>query len=415
MQSTLRSRGGPAPGPGGLATGVLPYVLLCALMLAGSRLPASAQSGGGTGSVTSAEIERRRQDLERNREEIATGRQRAEDLKGQERNAVDEVDRLDRQTSTIQRYLTRLQQQETALTSRLDQLAVEIETRQADLDASRLRLSRRIRQMYKRGQPQLLEVVFAAESLPDLLRRIDLMARLAHEEKRLMADIHQASTRLVAAQQEVEQSRLEVQLIRREKDAERGSLLGLRSARQTQLRRIETERLAAEAAVGRLVQAQQELERLIQTLEDQLRADGEFVPVSGPFANTTGRLPWPVRGQVVGTFGKHYDSRQQTTIFNKGIDIRAPAGAPIRAVAAARVVFRDWMKGYGHCIILNHGGGYFTFYGHADEILTQVGATVASGEVIARVGDTGSLKGVMLHFELLKGTQALDPQRWLVR
>jgi septal ring factor EnvC (AmiA/AmiB activator) len=101
--------------------------------------------------------------------------------------------------------------------------------------------------------------------------------------------------------------------------------------------------------------------------------------------------------------------------YNNGIDIRAPKGAPIRSVATGRVELVDWIVGYGNCIIINHGGGYYTLYAHADNIFVALSQNVAGGEVIAEVGDSGSLNGYECHFEIRKSKQALNPSEWLAR
>lgn len=229
-----------------------------------------------------------------------------------------------------------------------------------------------------------------------------------------MADIEQARTELLGARRELEQSRLEVQLVRREKAAERGGLVALRAERRGHLERIRSQRQAREAAVTELAEAEKQLEKLIGRLEAEVRAGGEFVPLSGPFAGAAGKLPWPVRGPIITPFGPRRGPQGTVTRCN-GVEIKAAPGTPVRAVADGRVVFRDWLTGYGNSIILNHGSGYYTFYAHASEVLARVGQTVASGDIIARVGDTSSLAGPALHFEVRKGAQALDPAGWLSR
>jgi len=121
-----------------------------------------------------------------------------------------------------------------------------------------------------------------------------------------------------------------------------------------------------------------------------------------------------VRGNVVGRFGPETHPKWGTTTMNNGIDIEAPMGAAVRAVARGRVEYTsDDYAGYGEIVILNHGDGYYTLYAHLSDILVAQGAAVESGQTIGRVGDTGSLKGTVLHFEVRKGGNALDPQQWL--
>ena len=101
-----------------------------------------------------------------------------------------------------------------------------------------------------------------------------------------------------------------------------------------------------------------------------------------------------------------------TKTFNSGVDITAKFGTPIAAVAKGRVEYVNWLEGYGKCAIINHGGGFYTLYANASEILVSVGKDVAAGETIGRVGDTGSTMGTALHFEIRKGREALSPLEW---
>ena len=121
-----------------------------------------------------------------------------------------------------------------------------------------------------------------------------------------------------------------------------------------------------------------------------------------------------MRGELVGHFGIETHPRFGTQIHNDGLDIAAAIGTPVRAVAKGRVDFaNDDYEGMGGMIVLNHGDGYYTLYGHLNDVLVHNGQEVLPGAVIGRVGDAGSLKGPILHFEVRKGSAALNPESWL--
>ncbi|MGD8394223.1 MAG: peptidoglycan DD-metalloendopeptidase family protein, partial [Candidatus Eiseniibacteriota bacterium] len=363
---------------------------------------------------TADEIRSRTEELERIRQELEAARREARDLGGRESAVVAELGSIDKQATVLERFLRTLEAQEQALARRLTELALEINALQADLDASRDRLGARVREMYKRGRPNLLEVAFASASLPDLFRQVDMMMRLADEEKRLMGEIAASREELVAARQEVERRRLDVQQVRTEKDAERRRLGALERERRDHLERIRTERRARESAVAELAAAETELTEVIRRLEERRRAAGAFIPVRGPFADNRGLLPWPVRGKLKGVPGVTRPDKRPLFTRNNGIDIGAAAGTPFRVVADGRVILKDWLNGYGYSVIVDHGDGYYTFYAHAASIQVEMGQTLRSGDVIGTVGQTGSLKGTMLHFEIRQGAEAVDPRSWLV-
>lgn len=384
-------------------------LLLLVLLFTGAApaAPAAADPAG--------EIDRRRDELRDLKLEIERERAAAEKLKGREKKVLAEVEAADRELAATQRYLRKLAEQERALTARLAQLGLEIEVREGDLGTARGRLARRVRAMYKTGDPTLLEILFSSASLPDLAGRVRFLMLLADEDRRLMGTIAGARQALVADRGEAERSHAEVLDIQGEKLREEKRLRELRRQREGQIGTLRKQRQTHEAAAQELKDAEQKLTAIIKRLESQRKTEPEFVPPTGPFAQLRGRLPWPSRGQLIGRFGLHTHPTFGTATQNNGIDIGVAAGGPVRAVASGKVDYRDWLAGYGDCVILNHGAGYYTLYAHLSEVLVAVGQEVAAGALIAETGDTGSLKGPMLHFEVRQGSKAMDPLGWLAR
>jgi septal ring factor EnvC (AmiA/AmiB activator) len=120
-----------------------------------------------------------------------------------------------------------------------------------------------------------------------------------------------------------------------------------------------------------------------------------------------------VDASVVQRFGREVDAEFHTQVFHKGIDFGATLGEPVRAVAAGTVRFAGWFRGYGRMVILDHGDRFYTVSGHLDALRVATGNSVAAGEPIGTVGDTGSLSGARLYFEIREGSEAVDPLAWL--
>jgi murein hydrolase activator len=125
-----------------------------------------------------------------------------------------------------------------------------------------------------------------------------------------------------------------------------------------------------------------------------------------------GRLDWPVRGEVSAPFGKFKHPEFAAEIIRNGIDIDAPMGEEIKSVEKGRIVYADRFSGYGRMVIVDHGERYFTIYGHLSEIFRKNGDEIKKGEVIGRVGDSGTLAGSKLYFEMRKDGRSLDPVPW---
>lgn len=163
-------------------------------------------------------------------------------------------------------------------------------------------------------------------------------------------------------------------------------------------------------------------ERAASEAEAQSRKLAEFIaalpPRGGPapfkgFAALRGRLPHPADGPVRGGFGRVVDPRFQTVTVQKGVEIGARAGDPVRAVAPGRVAHAGWFKGYGNLVIVDHGDGYHTLVAHLGTMTAAGGEEVAAGAPLGTVGDTGSLKGAYLHFEIREKGRPVDPVAWL--
>jgi murein hydrolase activator len=132
------------------------------------------------------------------------------------------------------------------------------------------------------------------------------------------------------------------------------------------------------------------------------------------FRALKGKLPAPVRGLIEVGFGKVINPKFNTVTVQKGLDLRAPLGTDVVAVAAGTVVFSGWLKGYGNVLIVDHGDEYHTVYTHLANSVVELGQAVAASQRIGQVGDTGSLKGPFLYFEVRRKGVAVDPQLWLV-
>jgi murein hydrolase activator len=377
------------------------------------KKPAEKPAPEPTTPATPEEIDARRQELEALKRDLERERAQAEALRGQERKALSEAESAGEKLSVTRRYLKKLAEQESAIHRRLGQLELDISARESELNQVRARLGHRLREIYKTGNPGMVEVVFSSASLPDLIDRVRVMTVLADEETRLMQKIDKTRSDLHADRGEATRRFNEVQQVEREKQKEELRISGVKQEREGEAANLRKERAAHEAAAKQLQQAQESLAALIRRLETQRKKEPEFVPPSGPFAQSRGRLPWPARGEVLEDFGQHTNPKFGTSTQNNGIDIGAAAGASVRATADGKVDYSDWLSGYGNCVILNHGSGYYTLYAHLAGLQVSTDQEISAGDILGTVGNTGSLKGTMLHFEVRKGSQALDPQSWL--
>ncbi len=183
----------------------------------------------------------------------------------------------------------------------------------------------------------------------------------------------------------------------------------LAAARKARFGELLSTTTAEERRVSRVIAELEREEKQLANFVGEMKS----APASG-FRARKGHLPFPVLGgQVEVGFGKVVNPRFNTVTVQKGLDIRGALGAKVLSVGTAKVAFSGWLKGYGNLVILDHGGGYHSLYAHLGQSLVEAGNEIEEGEEIASVGDTGSLKGAFLYFEIRKQGQAIDPAPWL--
>lgn len=162
--------------------------------------------------------------------------------------------------------------------------------------------------------------------------------------------------------------------------------------------------------------AKREKERREREKRDKIKRErrGEQEPIvaSGGFFQSRGRLPWPVKGRVIRGFGSF--NVRGVLQRSQGIDIEAQEGASVRCIYQGTVVYANWMDKYGNTIILDHGDGFYSIYGHLQEMMKSLGQRVPSQDIIARVGQSGSVLKPTLHFEIRYHQKAQDPYLWLI-
>jgi murein DD-endopeptidase MepM/ murein hydrolase activator NlpD len=277
------------------------------------------------------------------------------------------------------------------------------------------RLNARLVQVYQQGGVSSLDVVLEAQSLSDLIDRLDYVKELATADDRIAGSVGRARdsagearqrTRklraVVAAETRAVQARTEqVRAVRDQLLANRRELVSARSTKRVSLANVR-------AGEREEVSEAEALERLSAALAAQIQAAQAASSYSPPSsAPSASGFIWPVSGSVVSPFGMRW-GRMHT-----GIDIGVAYGTPIHAAAAGRVIYAGWMDGYGNLVFVDHGRGISTGYAHQSSIAVSNGQSVTQGQVIGYVGCTGHCFGPHLHFEVRVNGNPVDPLGYL--
>jgi murein hydrolase activator len=401
--------------------------LVLALVLAVDGLPIAALAQE---SSPSDDEDQQRRQLEDIRRQAAEKRKRASELKAREGKVLKELRSTERKLKSTKSNVQKLTKRELDLQRQLDRTRSDLAASRARLGDQRARLALRLRNLYKFGRARELEFILSARSFAQLLTRWDFLTRVARQDRRVLLGIHEEKDRIEWNESRLDETHAQVDKNLDKKSQEQKQLDRLAQQKKQSVSQIQGERKEYEAAAAELEQTARRIQALLAELERKRREEEErrreearepgasppkpLSPYEGEFERGKGQLAWPLRGEIVGRYGNEKHPRFGTVTFNNGIDIRATAGEPVHAVARGRVDFTSSDYGsYGQMIIMNHGSGWYTLYAHLSDVSVSRGQEVASGQVIGRAGDTGSLKGTVLHFEVRKGRTSVDPMGWL--
>lgn len=384
----------------------------CRAMLAGTLMFAAIL---GSGSAIRAEQQAEESEgglLRDLRDKILDSRKRVGEHEEKEREIFGRLEEIDRRVDALTREVASARREANSARLALAESQQAEARAQTQLDQTRKAMSKRVVGLYKTGEVGPLRVLFSSGSLPELIRRGSFLRKLLEHDTQLVERFKRQHLELLAL-------RSEAQKRARLRD-ETAGLLAVRSTVLSSERASKTSLLARVRSDRSLERAMLvELERAARALEEKLVALGESSRLggrdldAGHFAAQKGKLPAPVRGAAVSAFGLVIDAEFHTETFNKGIEFKAALGDSIRAVAFGEVRFAGWFLGYGKIVILDHGDQYFTVSGHLADIYVEVGQTVDRGDTLATAGESGSLSGPSLYFEVRRGGEPLDPKEWL--
>jgi septal ring factor EnvC (AmiA/AmiB activator) len=268
--------------------------------------------------------------------------------------------------------------------------------------------------LYRAGELGTLQLLFSADGMRDFFSRVQTLRRLLRHDSDLIA-LHRQQTRaLDAARARAAQANAAAVAADRTLRRRTDELAEERARKRTLASQLGRSRAHARSALTELEIAGRALEETVAAWRGSAAPTPAEPQLDGPpFPEQRGRLPDPVRGVLLASYGRVFDPDSRTTTFRKGVAWEAPVGTPVTAVASGRVRYAGRFRGYGNVVILDHGGDHFTVSAHLDRIDVAMGQAVAAGAEIGVVGETGSLEGPRLYFEIRRGGEALDPADWL--
>jgi septal ring factor EnvC (AmiA/AmiB activator) len=271
-------------------------------------------------------------------------------------------------------------------------------------------LKDRLRSFYKQRYGGTALVLISAKDYSDLIRKSRYISLIAYQDEKLinafnreMKDLDNKKISMETLQQTLETNKRKA--LKKKKEMQHD-----RRKKERLLSTIRSKRSSYEKAVKELEKSSKELRKMIKNLEK--RRLPRAVIGSG-FLSWKRRLPWPVKGKIIVPYGKYKDPKFNITVLKNGIEIKPLEGYSPKAVLTGRVVYADWFKGYGKILILDHGSGYHTLYGHMSEIFHGIGDIIKQGMTLGKIGKSEMLDIHTLYFEIRYKGKPVDPMKWL--
>lgn len=328
-----------------------------------------------------------------------------------------------RQSNELQQKIDNVSEEKRAIDEAADAAIKEHQARKAELDATEARmkenedtlqrlqkdyddkrqaLGKRVRDIYIHGQISYLDVLFGAKDFNDLMTRMDLLKRIIRRDYNLVTEVTAVKDQLELAQAELEKDR-ETQA-EQESRAHKARLdMEEKVGRQQALiERLKTDKALIDQQYEELMAASRQVGAMIRE-----RGDG------GVQASGSGAMIWPISGPVTSEFGWRVHPITGSQRFHSGVDIGGDYGQSVHAAQSGTVEYAGWISGYGNAVIINHGGGITTLYGHNQSLAVSEGQSVSQGQTIAYCGSTGNSTGPHCHFEVRRNGEPVSPYSYL--
>lgn len=333
--------------------------------------------------------------------ELNEQKQQAENEKDkvteQRESAEDELDNINAQIASIESELFTLQTQLDELNSSISQKEQEITEKQAELDHKEELLKTRMVAMYKGGGTTYLDVLLGSSNYIEMYTKYNAIQTIAEKDTELINEVSQQKTDIENEKQELESSKAEVENIKKQTDAKNAELKAAKVSKQN--------------TVSQLSAEEQELQKKIDEFEAAIdRAQQEIANATngtsgyeGSFSG--GMFEWPISysyNRITSIFGNRTAPTAGASTNHGAIDIGV-SYVPVYAPANGKVILAQWVSGYGNYIMIDHGGGYYTAFGHLSRFTVSVGTVVSTGQQIAVSGNTGISTGPHLHYEVYIG------------
>ena len=370
-------------------------------------------------SYAAADRSADKQELQRIKREMHEKKKELKRADRKERSILSELETIERGIQTGSAELADQQQRLRDSEAALREVEKNNSVLTRELALLKQYYSQRLRALYKLSRGGYAVAVLSPDGPGRTLKRIKYLGMIADRDRMIMREYGKALTMLATRQSEAAEKKNELLARQRVVASKKAELEVRKQKKAVILASVRSEKGQYEQSLRELEEASASLWAMIKKDEQEKRAAKVTPPASRQDRDTADtnrtRLPWPLEGQVLTRFGMQRHPQFGTMVYRRGIEIQAHEEESIRAVRDGQVAYADWYKGYGKLMIIDHGDGFYTLYGNLSRLDLNKGGQVVKGQVIGLAGETGSMKGSKLYFEIRRNGEAQDPLQWLAK
>jgi len=363
-------------------------------------------------------IEKERRDLVVLKEQMRLQELQIAKSRSKERSVLAELEEIDRQRMIKEKELNIYDNSLQLNEQRKRLLSENLKQTEENIRNQKRLLQNRLRAIYKQGNLTYIKVIFSSSSFNDFIERYKFMYLIAQADTELIQGFKNNLADLKKSQENLKEVDARIVLYRDKALEKQREIEEEKKKKEVLLTRVRDEKITYEIAHKEMELASVELEDLIRELKknkDVLKEREKEYDIKNlkGLQQKKGNLSWPAKGTIISEFGNRENPERKIPKFNNGIEIKVPFGSNVRSVETGRVIYSGWLKGYGNMLILDHGKNFYSLYAHNSEMFVEKGDMVASQQIIAKAGDSGSLEGPSLYFELRHFWKPLSPREWL--
>ncbi len=278
---------------------------------------------------------------------------------------------------------------------------------------------KRVRDIYINGRLSYIDVVIGSKDFSDFANRLEVLKRIIDSDIMLIGEIKKERAQIEEHKQKLESDRAKLVELEKAALAKQAEIEQKKAERNVVLQKAQNDRATAMQAIEELNASSAQVSAMLKERQAARAAAAAAAQSSGGqgasdnWVQGTGQLGWPVSGEITSPYGYRVHPIYGTTIYHSGIDIGVDEGTPVHAADGGVVVWSGWMGGYGYAVVIDHGNGLSTLYGHNSELAVDEGQSVAKGQVISYAGSTGNSTGPHVHFEVRANGDPVDPMGYL--